>query len=133
MVLSINMVLTFTSTWTLWHCISDWVCVRILKTMCSIVLCSSNIIRARSSSTWLTNIIIIHKLIMSILMYIKHIKSRWPIYLNLTWLNYAPDSFSLLADFFRKAERFWDRCHRTASSLRKLSRHFEWSTVHFFY
>jgi len=83
MILSINMVLTFTSTWTLWHCISDWVCVRILKTMCSIVLCSSNIIRARSSSTWLTKIIIIHKLIMSIIMYIKHIiKSRWPIYHN---------------------------------------------------
>lgn len=128
------MVLTFISTWTLWHCMRDWVCVRILKTMCSIVLCSSKIIRARSSSTWSINIIIIHKLlIMSIIMYIKHIKSRWPIYHNLTLLNYLPDSFSLLTGFSRKAVRSWDRYHRIASSLRKLSRRFEWSTVHFFY
>lgn len=39
-------------TWTLWHCMSDCVCVRILNTICSMVLCSSKIIRARSRRTW---------------------------------------------------------------------------------
>lgn len=38
-------------TCTLWHCIKLCIWVNILKTMCSIVLCSSNIIRAKSKST----------------------------------------------------------------------------------
>lgn len=39
-------------TCTRWHCIKLCICVKILKTMCSIVLCSSKIIRAKSNSTW---------------------------------------------------------------------------------
>lgn len=40
------------NTCTLWHWIRPCVCVKILKTTCSIVDCSSKIIRARSKSTW---------------------------------------------------------------------------------
>lgn len=39
-------------TWTRWHWIRLCMCVKIRSTMCSIVLCSSNIIRAKSNSTW---------------------------------------------------------------------------------
>lgn len=39
-------------TWTRWHCIKLCMCVKIRSTMCSIVLCSSNIIRAKSNRTW---------------------------------------------------------------------------------
>lgn len=39
-------------TCTRWHRIKLCVCVNILNTMCSIVLCSSNTILARSSKTW---------------------------------------------------------------------------------
>lgn len=39
-------------TCTLWHWIKLCIWVNILNTMCSIVLCSSNIIRAKSNSTW---------------------------------------------------------------------------------
>lgn len=39
-------------TCTRWQFIKLCICVKILSTICSIVLCSSNIIRAKSNSTW---------------------------------------------------------------------------------
>lgn len=42
----------FNYTWTRWHWIKLCIWVNIRSTMCSIVLCSSNIIRAKSKRTW---------------------------------------------------------------------------------